>query len=340
MISDLGPSAWHRTDTELLFEEGGCTIYQRAGQKQLVQSGCWTDEHTKLAKRYQVTFVSIFEASFGDRTTAEFLLKLPPLRQLHVALNKSKDLSAIARLTSLEYLGILGNVVSPKVKSTPAVDFLPLRKLKKAAIQLCPPTKSILAVGTLKALEIWSDFDPPLDLIVKRDGVARFRDWKSRQMMDVNLTELKHLESLRLKVCLQVRNLDLTCQADLKELHLDAVPNLRSIGLHPKARVRNMKLNRCGAYRIDWQRIGPDLEKLELVGPLKFPLEDITQAPNLQVLRTNGIRKFPSLRFLSDLRHLRLFDRQSTPGGLKLSKEDQEIIRTINTRETNSNALR
>jgi hypothetical protein len=115
---------------------------------------------------------------------------------------------------------------------------------------------------------------------------------------------------------------------------MEALPKLRPGGvkLHPKATLRSLKMGGCGAYRIDWARMGGDLEELELVGPLRFPMEDVLNAPNLRRFSTNGIRRFPPLRFLLQLRRLHHFVYFSTPPGPKFTKEDVAVHDEINGR--------
>jgi hypothetical protein len=130
----------------------------------------------------------------------------------------------------------------------------------------------------------------------------------------------------------RLRDLDLTHLPALRDLELDHCPKLRSVRLHPEARVRGLELTLCGTYKIDWDRLGPDLRYLSLGGRLTFPLDDILGAPGLEELHMYGIRKLPAMRFLGELRDLRTVFIFTPPPGPKLSEDDKLIIREINGR--------
>ena len=101
----------------------------------------------------------------------------------------------------------------------------------------------------------------------------------------------------------------------LRELRLDHCPRLRKVILHPKAKVHALEVALCGSYKIDWQRMGPDLLRLVVGGRLTFPLEDVLGAPNLEELRIHEIRKLPPLGFLRRLEKLRMVFAFSAPPG-------------------------
>jgi len=130
----------------------------------------------------------------------------------------------------------------------------------------------------------------------------------------------------------KLRDLDLKRLHLLSSLSLDHCPRLRRVSLHPKAKIRGLKLSLCGSYQIDWKRVGPDLQYLFLGGRLTFPLKRILEAPQLKELHTSEIRKLPPLGFLRKLRHLKAVCIFSAPPGPKLSKADEALIRRINAR--------
>jgi hypothetical protein len=128
----------------------------------------------------------------------------------------------------------------------------------------------------------------------------------------------------------RLRDLDLSRLRSLYDLGLDHCAKLSTVKLHPKAKIRGLALTSCGAYKIDWPRVGPDLRYLMLGSRLTFPLREILNAPGLIELHTSGIRKFPPLGFRRRLRHLRTVFIFTPPPGPKLSKEDWALIRKIN----------
>jgi hypothetical protein len=130
----------------------------------------------------------------------------------------------------------------------------------------------------------------------------------------------------------RLRDLDLTRLPSLRHLSLRHCARLGSVRLHRKAKIRSLEVSLCGSYKIDWQRVGPDLECLSLGGRLTFPLKQILNAPRLEELHTAEIRKLPSLGFLRKLRHLKVVQMFSAPPGPKLSKNDEALIRQINAR--------
>jgi hypothetical protein len=130
----------------------------------------------------------------------------------------------------------------------------------------------------------------------------------------------------------RLRELDLTRLPRLRDLALDHCPLLRSVRFHPEASVRGLKLALCGSYRIDWQRIGPNLQYFSFGGRLTFPLDDILQAPNLEELHLWGIRKVPALGFLRKLPQLKVVNIFSAPPGPKLRDGDRAVIREIKAR--------
>jgi hypothetical protein len=130
----------------------------------------------------------------------------------------------------------------------------------------------------------------------------------------------------------RLRDLDLTLLPSLRDLQLDHCPKLRKVSLHPKAKVRALRVGLCGSYKIDWQRMGKDLRFLVLGGRLTFPLEEVLNAPNLELLHTLEIRKLPPLGFLRDLTKLRSVLFFSAPPGPKFSEDDVAVIAELRSR--------
>ena len=130
----------------------------------------------------------------------------------------------------------------------------------------------------------------------------------------------------------RLRDLDLSNLSALRELRLDHCPKLRKVILHPKAKVRALVVALCGAYKIDWQRMGADLRYLLVGGRLTFPLEDVLNAPNLEELHIYEIRKLPPLGFLRRMERLRVVCALSAPPGPKFSEDDLAVLREFRRR--------
>ncbi len=125
----------------------------------------------------------------------------------------------------------------------------------------------------------------------------------------------------------RLRDLDLSHLPKLRDLQLDHCPKLRKVTLHPRAKMSSLSLSLCGSYKIDWQRMGPDLRYLVLGGRLTFPLEDVLNAPNLEELHLREIRKLPPLEFLRKLEKLRVVFAFSAPPGPKFSDDDLAVLK-------------
>ena len=130
----------------------------------------------------------------------------------------------------------------------------------------------------------------------------------------------------------RLRDLDLSHLPALRDLRLDHCPKLRNVFLHPKAKVRGLEVSLCGSYKIDWERMGPDLRFLVLGGRLTFPLEEVLNAPKLEVLHIAEIRKLPPLGFLRRLKKLRGVFFFSAPPGPKFSEDDRAVLAELQSR--------
>jgi hypothetical protein len=130
----------------------------------------------------------------------------------------------------------------------------------------------------------------------------------------------------------RLRDLDLSNLPALRELRLDHCPKLRKVILHPKAKVRALEVALCGSYKIDWQRMGADLQYLLLGGRLNFPLEEVLNAPNLEELHIHEIRKLPPLWFLRRMEMLRVVFAFSAPPGPRFSEDDLAVLREFRRR--------
>jgi hypothetical protein len=216
------------------------------------------------------------------------------------------------------------------------LDLPPLRRL---SLSLWIPV-DLTALGRLSELrELRMDFDiwrigdqfQPVDL----SGLPRleFADVMMCRAVE-SILQCESIQELtvRNECDGRLRDLDLTGLRSLRSLSLKHCPQLRSVRLHPKAKIRGLELSLCGSYQIDWKRLGPDLQFLKLGGRLTFPLKQIVNAPRLRELYTAEIRKLPSLGFLRKLRHLKLVHIFSAPPGPKLSRNDEAFIRQINAR--------
>jgi len=300
----------YRRPDKILFDSDDLLLSQQGDLICLDSFSPWGKQHLRLARKYHVNCLAADSVCFGERTTAEFLLDLPALRRVHIVLARPTDLSAVTRLRGLEYLGVMGELGS----ATPTVDLTPLTSLRRAYVQMCRPLESVLTCASIQSLWLWNDLEE-----------AR---------AEINLQGLPALRELDLTRWPRLKELNLTAQPKLHRLHLQALPKLRPNGitLHPRAVLKSLKVGGCGAYRIDWARMGKGLEELELLGPLRFPLEDVLKAPNLRKLSTNGVKSFPPLKFLLGLPKLSGFNWFSPPPGPAFSTEDHAIIQKINDR--------
>lgn len=323
---------WDRKRVKIAFESKQVTVLQRDDRVKLEQYGPWTDQCARLADEYKITDLTISETRSAEWESLDFLRTLPALEALHIVLALPKDLSPVIALSGLKSLGIRGAVCATKSPipeldfradgtvmlgrpqpyaaiEVPVVDFTALAHLTYANFDLCEATQSLFRCSTLQALWVW--------------------DERQQKLQNFEAGSLPRLQELQLGQCPKLKDVDLSHQPELCELRLLQCPKLRSVRLHAEARLRSLEVGQCGPYRIDWDRLGPDLETLELHGPLRFPFEDVRKAPNLRRLRTNGIRKFPPLKFLLDLPQLEEFSIFHTPGGPKMPEEDDAVIREI-----------
>jgi len=128
----------------------------------------------------------------------------------------------------------------------------------------------------------------------------------------------------------RLRDLDLTKMPHLRSLRLHHCPKLRQVELNPMSKIRHLEVSLCGGYQIDWDRFGPDLESLTIGGRLKFPLEDVLNAPNLKELALIQIATLPSLVFLRNHPKLRKVTHFSASKGV--SGDNLAVVKEINDR--------
>jgi hypothetical protein len=303
--------AMQRRDAEFLYESDAAFITRDGDVIELNHFGPWTRDLTKLAKKHKINALHISETYQEEWPSLDFLLDLPPLRKLHVVLSRPANLSPITKLTALESLVLMGDVAQEKIE-TPVADFSKLTKLKQAYVEIAPPTLPLLECTSLQFLWAWNHCKP----------------W----LASLDLSRLTKLSELHVTAWAKLSKIDLSHQRRLEQLHVEALPKLKSVALDPKATLRRLKMGGCGPYWIDWDRMGDDLQELELSGPLRFPIEDVLRAPNLRKLETSSVRKFPPLTFLLRLPKLESFGYFTTPPGPKWSQEDEAVIRQIKAR--------
>jgi hypothetical protein len=297
-------------DAKMLFEEEGCNVFHLGDEIQMQAIGAWKPRHTKLAHQYDVNTVHITESSFDGRKSADFLLDLPPLRNLGLISATPRDLSAVNRMSELRTLRL--SLPRGEVYAGKPFDFSALRKLKKVRVWWRPELAGILAIASLESLWI--------------------SDGEEMCLRQLDLSGVPRLKMLHVQQAPKLKSLDLSSLPQLWELGMLAIRSLKSVALHPAAEVRALNISGLGAWRIDWDRMGEDLEFLQLWGPLKWPLTDVLRAANLKELHTNAIRTFPPLEFLKQLKHLCLVSIFTTPPGPKLTDADWAVIRQINAR--------
>jgi hypothetical protein len=297
-------------DAQVLFEEKGCDVFQLGDEIEMQVIGAWKPRHTKLARQYKINTVHITEPSLDGRKSADFLLDLPPLRNLGLISSEPRDLSVVKRMTELQTLRI--SLPRGEAYTGNPIDFSALTKLSNVRIWWRPELAGILNVASLESLWI--------------------SDEQEMCLRELDLSRLPNLKMLHIQQAPKLKSLDLSPLPRLWELSMLAIRGLKSVAPHPAAEVGALNISGLGAWRIDWDRMGEDLEYLQLWGPLKWPLTDVLRAVNLKELHTNAIRTFPPLDFLKQLKHLRLISIFTTPPGPKLTDADWAVIRQINAR--------
>jgi len=300
----------HHKEGAFLLEEEDCWIHQAGESIEMSVSRPWSDRHAKLARTHKVNYIHLTDYVLGKHKSVEFLLDLPPLRHLGLISGTPRDLAAVSRLTTLESLSI--SFEPRRHDAGQVIDFSPLTHLKKARLWIRPELMGILRCSTLESLWI--------------------SDSEQMNLRELDFSKLPRLRMLHVQQCPKLTKLDLSPLPHLWDLSMLAIPKHKSLALHPNAKVLALNISGLGAWRIDWNRMGDDLEFLQLASPLKWPLADILKAPNLKELHTNGIRQFPPLGFLLEMKHLHLVSMFTTPPGPKLTKEDEAVVKQINDR--------
>ncbi len=297
-------------ETKILFEQDGCDVFQLGDTIEMQVIGAWTDAHTKLAHEWKVNYVLVTEPTFGKRKSADFLLDFPPLRHLGIHAATQRDLSPVNKLTDLRSLWI--SLPARESYTGKPLDFSGMKHLKDVRVWSHRALAGLLSHPSLESL--WISDEHEMDLKA------------------IDFSTMPKLRMVHVQQAPKLRTMDLSPLEKLEELSIVAIRNLKSVMLHPKAQLRALNISGLGAWRIDWDRMGEDLEYLQLWGPLKWPLTDVLRAPNLKELYTNGIRQFPPLAFLKKLEHLRHVDIFTTPPGPKLTDDDWAVIREIEAR--------
>ena len=163
--------------------------------------GPWVKRHADLAKQYAVNSLILFDLSLRDHENVDFLLDLPPLRDVSIVLSHPKDLSALAHLRHLTSLrlrfGLTGWRLGEQLKP---VDFTSLRRLRHVDVMLCRPFESILRCRTIEELAISNTCD------------GRLRD--------LDLTHIPGLRDLSLDHCPKLRSVALHPRAKVRALEL------------------------------------------------------------------------------------------------------------------------
>jgi hypothetical protein len=321
-MAELGQASWSQKGTSVVAEGEGFDVYRRGKRTLLSVESAWKPAMLKAAREHKINCLDLGAVAMSRGPSLELLAELPSLRELHVVVSVATDLRPIATLKELRYLGLMGELMpAAAAKSSKAAvlaDFSLLKKLEQAYVELCPASESILACAGVQSLWLWN------------------RDYRESRQID--FARLTKLTDLHVTAFPKLAELDLSNQPALQRFHLEALPKLKVVKLHPRARLRALKVGGCGVFRIDWNRMADDLDELELSGPLRFPMEDILRAKNLRIFRTNSIRTFPPLKFLLKLPKLQEFGMWATPPGPKWSEDDWEVYRQINSRRREGTA--
>lgn len=99
-----------------------------------------------------------------------------------------------------------------------------------------------------------------------------------------------------------LRELDLRELVDLEELILKDCGQLREIELADSARIRNLDIWNCPKLKLDMKRYARDLEYLQLLGRVAFPLDDLGLAKHLKDVGFTSLHnKVPIPAFMGKL---------------------------------------
>jgi hypothetical protein len=233
-----------------LLERDDCDIWKFGDMVALHVVGRWTRRHAALARQYDVNAVSLSGLSFGNRETVDFLLDLPLLRRVSISLGSVKDLSALGKLTKLQWLVIqltlwrIGDNFKP-------IDFSTLNHLRRAHLMMCPAFESVLKCSTLEVLDISNDCD------------GRLRD--------LDLTHLPSLRELTLDHCPKLRSVALHPKARVGALEQTYCGSYQIDWRRFGPDLRYLKLGGRLTFPLDDLLKAPRLKELHMLGIRKVP---------------------------------------------------------------------
>ena len=186
-------------DPEVQFESENCNVVRRGDNVEMWCDVTWTKREISLAGRFGVNSLTLEDRSLKKRSTIDFVLDLPPLRQVSISLDTPKDLSSLSKLSGLELLRIhfrawrLGDHFKP-------VDLSGLTQLRHADIMMCRAFESVLRCTTVEQLAIGNDCDGKL--------------------RDLDLTSMPALRELKLDHCPKLKTVLLHSKARIRALEL------------------------------------------------------------------------------------------------------------------------
>lgn len=170
-----------------------------------------------------------------------------------------------------------------------------------------PPALDFTTLPNLKRCRI--RLHPPFESLLACEWLTELEVYDTAGRAHLDLNRLKRLGKLTLENCL----------------------GMRSFTLSERARLRELEITSCLTLKVDWQRVGRDLEDLSINGRVGFPLDEIAAARKLKRL---GLfkRNLPSLKFVKRLPRLWTLNWLPTAPEDRLSEENWKLITSINTK--------
>lgn len=290
--------------SEFLLEEDKLFIVQDPdGVSMDVTSSSLTRRHIRLIDEYDVTCLTVYVQGRCPRGALKLLRECPGVRSLCLLIYAERiDITVLEELT--DQLRELTMLVYD------AVDFSPVAKLKKL--------RSLSLSGSI--------YHPAFPLEISHLRLEECSVWLRPEYLSV--LQCKTLKTLTINRSNYVKHLDLTTLSQLSQLTVEGTADLATMSLHPKCRLRAIKLGECSKLEIDPKRLFRDVRHLALVGRSRVSLADLPQAKHLTSLVLNQVPtkwRFNSLKKCKKLKVVDLFT-----GLRKKDAANERIVRQIN----------